>query len=568
MSEWKITASHLRRPAVIYVRQSTLAQVERNRESTARQYDLVSRARELGWPRSAVTVIDEDLGMSAASAAGRTGFAELAARVGLGEVGMVLSLECSRLARNNADWYRLLDLAGMTDTLIADADGVYHPALFNDRLLLGMKGTMSEAELHILRARLDGGIRNKAARGELRRGLPAGLVWGEGDGEILLHPDEAVRGVITVIFEQFAVRGSARGVWLHLRDEGLKLPLQRHGHLTAAQAARQEITWVEPTYHAVHNVLTHPAYAGAYTYGRSRQEKYAGQDGTLRVRRRMVPQDQWEVLIKDHHEGFTDWDTYQANQARIRQNIRPMAHQPGTGAVREGCALLQGLATCGTCGRKLAVYYDGERKTTPGYYCTGTGQVIEGRGTRHLRVGGVAIDTAVAAGVPGRPRAGGAAGVPASRPAAGGRPRHGAGAMAPPRRGRPVRRRQGRTPLPGRRPGKPAGRPRPGGRLGKGPDRTGRRRGRARPPRGSPPGSPVRTGTRRDPRTRRRPPERLGRPGRHRQGPQAAAAHPARGSLHHHPPRPRHRARRPAPALERRRDRNLSNEMEHQATNT
>ena len=397
MSEWKITASHLRRPAVIYVRQSTLAQVERNRESTARQYDLVSRARELGWPRSAVTVIDEDLGMSAASAAGRTGFAELAARVGLGEVGMVLSLECSRLARNNADWYRLLDLAGMTDTLIADADGVYHPALFNDRLLLGMKGTMSEAELHILRARLDGGIRNKAARGELRRGLPAGLVWGEGDGEILLHPDEAVRGVITVIFEQFAVRGSARGVWLHLRDEGLKLPLQRHGHLTAAQAARQEITWVEPTYHAVHNVLTHPAYAGAYTYGRSRQEKYAGQDGTLRVRRRMVPQDQWEVLIKDHHEGFTDWDTYQANQARIRQNIRPMAHQPGTGAVREGCALLQGLATCGTCGRKLAVYYDGERKTTPGYYCTGTGQVIEGRGTRHLRVGGVAIDTAVAA---------------------------------------------------------------------------------------------------------------------------------------------------------------------------
>ena len=162
MSEWKVTASHRSRAALIYVRQSTLMQVERNRESTARQYDLVSRARQLGWPRSAVTVIDADLGVSGASAAGRSGFAQLAAQVGMGQVGIVLSLECSRLARNNADWYRLLELAGMTDTLIADADGVYHPALFDDRLVLGMKGTMSEMELHILRARLDGGIRNKA----------------------------------------------------------------------------------------------------------------------------------------------------------------------------------------------------------------------------------------------------------------------------------------------------------------------------------------------------------------------------------------------------------------------
>jgi DNA invertase Pin-like site-specific DNA recombinase len=392
MSEWKITASHLRRPAVIYVRQSTLAQVERNRESTARQYDLVSRACELGWPRSAVTVIDEDLGISGKSAAGRPGFAELAAQVGLGQVGMVLSLECSRLARNNSDWYRLLDLAGMTDTLIADADGVYHPAMFNDRLLLGMKGAMSEAELHILRSRLDGGIRNKAARGELRRALPAGMVWGEEDGEVLKHPDEAVRGVIEVIFAQFAVRGSVRAVWLHLREEGLRLPLQRHGYLTAAQ----EVTWAEPTYHAVHNVLTHPAYAGAYTYGRTRQDRQASPDG-VRTRRRRLPPDEWEVLITDHHEGFISWDDYQANQAKISRNTRPAAHQPGTGAIREGCALLQGLATCGTCGRKLAVYYEGKHKATPGYYCTGTGTMVEGRGTRHLRAGGAAIDAAVTA---------------------------------------------------------------------------------------------------------------------------------------------------------------------------
>ena len=251
---------------------------------------------------------------------------------------------------------------------------------------------MSEAELHILRARLDGGIRNKAARGELRRGLPVGLVWGEADGEILLHPDEAVTGVITAIFDRFAVCGSVRGTWLWLREQGLKFPLQPGAYVRGT-----DIIWVEPTYHAVHNVLTHPAYAGAYTFGRSRQEN-------ARQRRRraahgggVLPQDQWEVLIKDHHPGFINWDTYQANLHKIRQNIRPMAHQPGTGAVREGCALLQGLATCGTCGRKLAVYYDGEHKATPGYYCTGTGQLVEGRGTRHLRVGGVAIDAAVTA---------------------------------------------------------------------------------------------------------------------------------------------------------------------------
>ncbi|MGO9188861.1 MAG: recombinase family protein [Streptosporangiaceae bacterium] len=392
MSELKVTASHLRRPAVIYVRQSTLAQVERNTESTMRQYDLTARARALGWPRSAVRVIDEDLGVSGASAAGRSGFAQLAAEVGLGQVGIVLSLECSRLARNNTDWYRLLDLAGMTDTLIADADGIYHPALFNDRLLLGMKGTMSEAELHILRARLDGGIRHKAARGELRRGLPVGLVWGEADGQILLHPDEAVTGIITAIFGRFAVCGSVRGTWLWLRDQGLKFPLQ-----PGAYVRGPEIIWTEPTYHAVHNVLTHPAYAGAYTFGRSRQEKRLSDDGALRIRRRVLPQGEWEVLIQDHHPGFISWDTYQANLQKIRQNIRPMAHEPGTGAVREGCALLQGLATCGTCGRKLAVYYDGEHKATPGYYCTGTGQLVEGRGTRHLRVGGAAIDAAVTA---------------------------------------------------------------------------------------------------------------------------------------------------------------------------
>ena len=346
MSESKVSAAQLRRAAVVYVRQSTMAQLSRNRESTARQYDLVGRAVELGWPRAGVRVIDEDLGVSGASAAGRAGFAELAAQVGLGQVGIVLALEVSRLARNNADWYRLLDLAGMTDTLIADTDGVYHPGLFNDRMLLGMKGTMSEAELHILRARLHGGIRSKAARGQLRRALPVGLVWGETDGEIGVHPDEAVCGVIAAVFERFAGCGSVRGVWLWLRDQGLRFPLQRHGYVTGGA----EITWVAPTYHAVHTVLTHPAYAGAYTFGRTRAHRSVDADGHLRTSRHRLPQDEWEVLITDHHRGFIDWDTYQAGPA----------------------------------------------KATPGYYCTGTGHLVEGRGTRHLRVGGAGIDAAVA----------------------------------------------------------------------------------------------------------------------------------------------------------------------------
>jgi hypothetical protein len=296
---------------------------------------------------------------------------------------MVLGLEVSRLARSNSDWYRLLDLAGITDTLMAAGDGIYHPANFNDRLVLGLKGTMSEAELHVLRARLEGGIRNKAARGELRRGLPVGLVWGEEEGEIRLHPDEAVRGVICAIFENFAEMGSVRAVWLWLRSERLKLPVQRAGD--------DELLWIEPTYPAVHRVLTHPSYAGAYVYGRSRRERRVDDEG--RVRTRALERSDWRVLIVDHHPGYVDWATYEANQERIAANIRPRAHEPGTGAVREGMALLQGLATCGCCGRRLAVHYQGAH-STPGYHCANR-TLVNGRGTYCLSIGGVQIDQAV-----------------------------------------------------------------------------------------------------------------------------------------------------------------------------
>ena len=381
----KVTATHISRPAFVYLRQSSPSQVLHNRESTERQYALVNRAIELGWSHEQVMVIDEDLGISGGGEAERSGFARMTTEVALGRVGIVLSLEVSRVARNNAEWYRLLDLCGISDTLIGDSDGLYHPGLFNDRLLLGLKGTMSEAELHILRARLDGGIRNKAARGELRRGLPVGLVWGEEDGEVRLHPDEAVTGAIRTVFERFAEMGSVRKVWLWFRSHGLLFPLQSNRW--------PEIQWTSPTYTAIHHVLTNPAYAGAYAYGKTRQERYVDEKGRVRSRTRKLPREQWQVLIADHHPGFIDWETYEANQARIASNTRPRRHQAG-GAVREGAALLQGIARCGRCGRHLRVYYQG-RASSPGYHCPAS-TIVNGRGSYCLRVGGRQVDDAVA----------------------------------------------------------------------------------------------------------------------------------------------------------------------------
>ena len=384
----RIKPSHTQRAAYVYIRQSTPGQVEHNRESTARQYALADRACQLGWPSEQVVIVDEDLGLSGSSTDKRSGFARLTSEVALAHVGIVLGLEVSRLARNNADWYRLLELCGVTDTLIGDNDGVYHPALFNDRLLLGLKGTMSEAELHIIRARLDGGIRNKAARGELRRGLPVGFVWGEQDGEVLFHPDESVTGAIRTVFERFAEFGSARRVWLWFRSESLSFPLQ-----TTPAGLPGPIRWVVPTYTALHHILTNPVYAGAYTYGKTKYERYVDEHGTVRKRIRHLPMDQWAVLILDHHPGFIDWATFQANQARLDSNTRPKPHQSG-GAVREGSALLQGLVTCGHCGRRLHVHYRG-RNSAPGYHCAGK-DLVEGRGVYCLNVGGTGIEQAVA----------------------------------------------------------------------------------------------------------------------------------------------------------------------------
>jgi DNA invertase Pin-like site-specific DNA recombinase len=381
----KIKSTHLHRRAYVYVRQSTAAQVEFNRESTDRQYKLAQRAIGLGWQKKQVKIIDEDLAQSGASTSQRGGFTMMTSEVALGRVGLILSLEVSRVARNNTDWYRLLDLCSVTDTLIGDEDGLYHPGLFNDRLLLGLKGTMAEAELHVIRARLEGGIRNKAARGELRRGLPVGFIWGDQDGEVLMHPDQAVTEAIHTVFEKFSQMGSVRQVWLWFQSQDLRFPLQTN--------TLPEIKWVAASYHAVHSVLTNPVYAGVYAYGKTRQESFVDETGHVKKRVKRLPQSQWAVLIHDHHKGFIDWETYEMIQARIAKNTRPAAHQ-ATGAIREGTALLQGLATCGKCGRRLKVYYQG-KYSTPGYYCAAN-NIVEGRAKHCMRIGGVKIDDAVA----------------------------------------------------------------------------------------------------------------------------------------------------------------------------
>jgi hypothetical protein len=261
--------------------------------------------------------------------------------------------------------------------------------LFNDRLVLGLKGTMSEAESHVLRARLLGGIRNKAARGELRRSLPVGFVWGEQDGEMRFHPDDAVCSAIRTVFARFAELGSARRVWLWFRSERLSFPLQSHDGSI--------IRWIDPGYVTIHHVLENPVYAGAYAYGKSRCEVTLDASGARKRRIRKLPQSQWSVFIPHHHEGYIDWNTYEANRARMAANTRPRPHQTRGGAVREGTALLQGLAVCGQCGRKLRTHYTG-RTAAAGYHCPGK-TIANGRGVYCLNIGAGQIDEATARAV-------------------------------------------------------------------------------------------------------------------------------------------------------------------------
>ena len=365
----KILSVHLGRDAYVYVRQSTLTQVREHTESLARQYELAQRAVALGWDAHQVKVIDADLGRSGAEMTAREGFKELVAEVGLGQVGIIFGIEISRLARNNADWYQLLDLCTLTDTLIADSDGVYHPGDFNDRLVLGLKGTMSEAELHLIRSRLTAGLRHKAARGELRQGLPVGFDY-DLDDKVVLAADEAVIEAIATVFRRFAELGSARQVMLSLREEGLLLPRR--------PARTGRVQWAPASYPAVHDFLTNPCYAGAFVFGRNRSEKRLDGQGRVITRTVALPREQWAVLIPEHHRGFIDWPTYEANTAALRANWRP-PRGSGGGAAREGPALLQGRIRCGRCGRMMQTGYSGTNGHSARYLCARAKQLYGGQ---------------------------------------------------------------------------------------------------------------------------------------------------------------------------------------------
>ncbi len=361
----KVAPSHLGRDAYVYVRQSTLTQVREHTESLERQYELAFRAQALGWSPPQVVVIDEDLGRSGAEASCREGFKNLVADVGLGKVGIILGIEVSRLARNNADWYQLLDLCAVTDTLIADGDGLYHPADFNDRLVLGLKGTMSEAELHMIRHRLTAGLRHKAAKGELRQGLPVGFVYDEA-ARVVMDPNEAVIEAIATVFRRFDELGSARQVMLSLRGDGVLIPRRPTG--------AKRVSWAPATYPAIHDFLTNPTYAGAFVFGRTRTEKRLDAGGRLLSRTRQVPRQEWSVLIPDHHHGFISWERFEHTQDQLRANWRPPRGQGG-GAVREGSALLQGLLRCGRCGRMMQTAYSGTKGNCPRYACARAAQL-------------------------------------------------------------------------------------------------------------------------------------------------------------------------------------------------
>ncbi len=374
MNHHKITPQHLQKKAYVYVRQSTLSQVLHHQESTNRQYALKDKALSLGWNEKDIRTLDGDLGMSGAQSQGRQDFKTLLADVSLGEVGAVLALEVSRLARSNTDWHRLIELCSLTGTLILDEDGVYDPADFNDALLLGIKGTMSAAELHFLRGRLQGGKRNKAERGELRFPLPVGLCWDEAGG-IMLDPDQEVQGAVRMVFRFFQETGSAYGVAHRFVDKGLKFPKRAYGGVWNGK-----LIWDHLTDSRVLTVLKNPAYAGAYVFGRFRCVKEILQDGQIRQRVREMPRDSWLVAIQNHHEGYTSWDDYLANQDRLEGNRTQRPENVLPQAAREGLALLQGLLVCGTCGRRLTVRYRGNGGIYPIYECNWRKR--EGRATK------------------------------------------------------------------------------------------------------------------------------------------------------------------------------------------
>jgi DNA invertase Pin-like site-specific DNA recombinase len=360
----KITEQHQSKPAYIYVRQSTLAQVRHHQESTERQYALRQKALELGWNTAAVRTLDRDLGISGAQTTGRTDFKTLVADVSMGQVGAVFALEVSRLARSNADWYRLLELCALTQTLVIDEDGCYDPADFNDGLLLGLKGTMAQAELHFLRARLLGGKLNKAKKGDLRFPLPVGFCHDD-VGRIILDPDEEVRGAVALVFRLFRETGSAYGVVHQFTQRGLRFPKRAYGG-----AWNGKIIWGRLSHGRVLGMLRNPSYAGMYVFGRYQYRREISPEGEVRKRMQAVAMPAWRVSLKEHHEGYITWEEFLEHAEQMEKNRTNGEETLLRGPAREGLALLQGLLLCGHCGRALTVRYTGNGGIYPMYLCS------------------------------------------------------------------------------------------------------------------------------------------------------------------------------------------------------
>src|SRR6266851_2923824 len=379
----KVCPWHHDRLAVVYVRQSTAQQVLDHQESTRLQYGLTTRAVELGWAAARVVVIDDDLGKSGTSAEGRAGFQRLVSEVSLDHVGIILGVEMSRLARSCKDWYQLLELCALFRTLIADLDGVYDPAQYNDRLLLGLKGTMSEAELHIMQQRLRQGLLAKARRGELALVPPMGYVRGAA-GALVLDPDEQVQQVIRLVFRKFAELGTIHALLRYLVAHQISLGMREHGGL-----ARGAVVWRRPSRATLQNLLKHPVYAGAYVYGRRPVDPRRQRGGRPDTGRTVAAPDNWLVLLPDRLPAYITWEEYTANVARLQAN---RARADTLGVVREGPALLTRLAVCAQCGRRMAVHYAGDDR----HYAYACGRMRIDYGlARCQHVAGPALDAFV-----------------------------------------------------------------------------------------------------------------------------------------------------------------------------
>ncbi len=369
----KLLSSHFERLAVVYVRQSTARQVLENEESTRLQYGLVAHARDLGWPQERILVIDDDLGLSAADSEGRAGFRRLVSEVGLDHVGIILGVEMSRLARSSKDWHQLLEICALFGTLIADLDGIYDPASYNDRLLLGLKGTMSEAELHTIKQRMQQGKLNKARRGELGFAVPTGYVR-HPSAEVAFDPDEEVRQVISLIFRKFEELGTLNAVLRYLVENGIRIGIR-----VREREAKGKLEWHPPNRMTLQTLLKHPIYAGAYAYGRRRIDPRKKKPGRPSTGKTVSPPEEWHVLIKDRFPAYISWEHYERNLARLEAN---RAVADAKGAPREGASLLQGLLICGKCGARMALSYSANGKHS--YLCSRLASDYGGESCQHL----------------------------------------------------------------------------------------------------------------------------------------------------------------------------------------